>query len=121
MSKEWQVDGHGRHFRRAGGHCIEYEPDVVSTIGNFPKSVYDQIEKSRPATTGSKRETYKICPLRKSALPLCDDGCARYGERGCGLVTGDPPQKGRTCPLPGRRPCGEDCALWALCNRKEIV
>lgn len=44
MSEEWQVDERGRRFRRIGA-CIEYEPDVVSTFGSFPKSVYDRIEK----------------------------------------------------------------------------
>lgn len=41
MSEEWQVDERGRRFRRIGA-CIEYEPDVVSTFGSFPKSVYDR-------------------------------------------------------------------------------
>ena len=47
MSEEWQVDERGRRFRRIGA-CIEYEPDVVSTFGSFPKSVYDRIEKPEP-------------------------------------------------------------------------
>lgn len=117
MSEEWQVDERGRRFRRIGA-CIEYEPDVVSTFGNFPKSVYDRIEKPKPAIPEPKREHRKRCPFSK--LSLCADGCARYGVKGCGFVTGEPPKEGKVCPFPGRLTCGKDCALWAMCNRKEM-
>ena len=78
MSEEWQVDERGRRFRRIGA-CIEYEPDVVSTFGSFPKSVYDRIEKPEPDSLAPIREQHKRCPFSK--LALCSDECARYTKK----------------------------------------
>ena len=121
MSEEWQVDERGRRFRRIGA-CIEYEPDVVSTFGSFPKSVYDRIEKPEPDSLAPIREQHKRCPFSK--LALCSDECARYTKNGCGLVTGAAPTTGKRCPIcDAHNPlmCTENCALWALCKRKGSV
>ena len=118
MSEEWQIDEMGRRFRKIG-NCKEYEPEVCSTFGVFPKSEFDHMDKSRPeAHTEQKREMR--CPFSKGMEHLCGKSCARYVESGCGIVTGDPPRAGGRCPLPGMLICGEDCALWGICSKKEL-
>ena len=92
MSEEWQVDERGRRFRRIGA-CIEYEPDVVSTFGSFPKSVYDRIEKPEPDSLAPIREQHKRCPFSK--LALCSDECARYTKNGCALSPARPRLPGK--------------------------
>lgn len=110
----WERDELGRKFRRVG-NSIEYAPTITTTYGEFevghvpppPKIV----EEKRPKTWGD-------CPFRSK----CTTQCARYGEHGCGLVTGEAPSIGGRCPFGSKQTpfmCSEKCALWNLCNRKE--
>lgn len=112
---EWEVDERGRHFRRFG-HSVEFAPTLSTPYGEFEMGSAPRpskfIEPPRPKTWGH-------CPFRNS----CTEMCARYTEHGCGIVTGAPPAIGKRCPFGDARnllACTEKCALWALCNRKEI-
>ena len=110
----WEVDEHGRRFRRIGPGCIEYPMTVSTAFGTFPMGEVPEprtVEREKPKAWGN-------CPFNSECSPLC----ARHTESGCGIVTGQGPTVGRRCPFgdkvnPTR--CSEDCALWTPCNGKE--
>lgn len=112
---EWEVDEQGRHFRRVG-NSIEYAPTITTSYGEFEIGFVPQppkvVEGKRPQTRGD-------CPF----LSRCTAQCALYGERGCGLVTGEATTTGKRCPFADKHhifSCTEKCALWKFCNRKEM-
>lgn len=111
----WEIDENGRRFRRVGHGCIEYPMQITTSYGTFdadnmpapPK----EIEPPHPKSWGK-------CPF----VSKCTSQCALYGETGCALVTGEGANTGKHCPFGDRQnifSCTKDCALWALCNRKE--
>lgn len=109
----WETDERGRKFRRVGT-SIEYAPTITTSYGVFPMGEVPEpreVKEKKPKEWGD-------CPFNSKCTP----NCARYAESGCGLVTGEPPTIGRRCPFgdkltPTR--CGQDCALWPLCNRRK--
>lgn len=112
---ELEVDEQGRHFRRVG-NSIEYAPTITTTYGEFEMGSVPPppkiVEAERPKTWGE-------CPF----LSRCTAQCALYGERGCGLVTGEATTTGKRCPFADKHhifSCTEKCALWKFCNRKEM-
>ena len=113
-SGSWEVDEHGRRFRRIGPGAIEYQMTVSTGYGTFP---IGEVPKPK-ATEAPKPKAWGTCPFNSK----CSQNCARYTETGCGIVTGAAPAIGRRCPFgdkvnPTR--CSEDCAFWTMCGGKE--
>lgn len=110
---EWEVDEHGRHFRRVGD-MIEYMPELVTAYGTFEAGFV-------PPLVNKTEEPPKkpvLCPLNSR----CSEQCARYTESGCGLVTGEGPTPGRRCPFGNKvnpTTCKDACAFWELCNNRK--
>jgi len=112
--EHWEIDEHGRKFRRVGRAAIEYAPTITTSYGEFEVGNAPPVQK----ITEDNRPKPGDCPL----LSKCTQKCARYGEHGCGLVTGEAPSIGGRCPFGSKQTpfmCSEKCALWNLCNRKE--
>lgn len=111
----WELDEQGRRFRHIGLGCIEYPMTVVTSYGEFEAGNVP----TPKIRTEEKPKTWGNCPFNSK----CSPNCARFTADGCGLVNGEGPTVGRRCPFgdkvnPTR--CGEDCALWTMCNsRKE--
>lgn len=110
----WETDERGRKFRRVGT-SIEYAPTISTPYGTFPMGEIPEPK----ATEAPKPKAWGTCPFNSK----CSPNCARYTERGCGIVTGEAPTVGRRCPFGDKqnpKRCEEDCAFWPLCNsRKE--
>lgn len=110
----WELDEQGRRFRHIGPGCIEYPMTVVTSYGEFEAGNVP----TPKIRTEEKPKTWGNCPFNSK----CTQKCARYGEHGCGLVTGEAPSIGGRCPFGSKQTpfmCSEKCALWNLCNRKE--
>lgn len=111
----WEIDEHGRRFRRIGNGNIEYMTTITTTYGEFE---IDSVPPPPKIVETERPKSWGECPF----LSRCTTQCALYGERGCGLVTGEATTTGKRCPFADKHnifSCTEKCALWELCNRKE--
>ena len=109
----WERDELGRKFRRVG-NTIEYAPTITTSYGIFPMG---EVPKPREVKEKKPKEWGK-CPFNSR----CTQHCARYTDKGCGIVTGEGPAPGRRCPFGNKTnptTCKETCAFWTLCSRKE--
>ena len=111
----WEVDENGKRFRRVGPGSIEYPMTITTTYGEFevdkvPPPPEDK-EPPRPKSWGD-------CPFNSK----CTQHCARYTDKGCGIVTGEGPTPGRRCPFGNKvnpTTCKDACAFWELCNNRK--
>ena len=112
----WEVDEHGRRFRRIGPGAIERPMTITTTYGEFE---VDRVPPAPKETEPALPKSWGNCPFNSK----CSTQCAKYTESGCGIVTGEGPTVGRRCPFGDKvnsTRCSEDCALWTMCNsRKE--
>ena len=112
----WKVDKDGKRYREPFPGCKEYVPTIVTTYGEFP---VDAVPKLKPYKEPEPPKEWGLCPF----FEKCSPDCARYTATGCGIVAGGVPNTGKRCPFNTDRlryvRCSENCAMWALCNRKE--
>lgn len=114
VESRWEIDEHGRRFRHVGHGCVEYYPTISTPYGEFEASSVP----SPPKSVEMGHSNILPCPF----LMKCSEKCARYGARGCGIVTGEPPKVGKLCPFGDKHnlfQCTNQCALWALCSDKK--
>ena len=121
----WQIDGHGRKYRKIGNGAIEYMPTITIDgveIENTPEALEqfyamnEQARQQEREAEAQKRaaETGKICPLHGNS-PMahdCKRTCALFCGDSCALAArpASIDTKGKPCPLRGV--CGDSCALY---------
>lgn len=99
------VDSRGKRYRLIGTTCIEYEPEITTSFGTFPKSAYIPPEKVKIPIPKAR----KLCPFKTSFHMECTEDCSFFSDDSCCLGKA---QTGKRCPLPGRIKCGEGCMLY---------
>lgn len=120
---EWEVDEHGRWFRRVGRGCIEYE----RTIGDLPAHTFFARQEAEREAAERRRaeeqaeavraaELRRNCPFRDSNgdTDCTREKCALFAD-GCTLSRTTPTRDtaGLQCPINRYRlPCRTDCALF---------
>lgn len=128
---EWQVDEHGKRFRRVG-NAIEYEM-MISVAGGIeiPESELDEYhrrqkeaEEKRKAAAMEElknRPEPRSCPFSSGNYNTCKrEGCPLFLKGKCSIATiadasgveiGEAPAKGSKCPFSIYGRC-EGCALF---------
>lgn len=98
------IDSQGKRYRRVG-NSLEYEPEIVTTFGTFPKGSYSEPRKIEIPIPKIRKD----CPFKTSHYINCDGNCSFFCDEKCcpGVA-----QAGKRCPLPGRITCGEGCMLY---------
>ena len=98
------IDSQGKRYRRVG-NSLEYEPEIVTTFGTFPKGSYSEPRKIETPIPKIRKD----CPFKTSHYTNCDGNCSFFCDEKCcpGVA-----QAGKRCPLPGRITCGEGCMLY---------
>ena len=109
----WEVDKHGKRFRKVG-NIIEYEMEY--TFPRIKKDPEKDAQALMEANEKYKRlHTGKGCPFKDGLNTECLTECALYGNTACALAMKEtPPDKGtsgKKCPI-YKRDCNEDCALY---------